>query len=435
MENDSNIVLEGNRRTAIYQMFLDRRLVPKAFERIFPYPNTALIKEISAIPVDIVQSREEAMPYLAARHIEGVRQWSSVSKWRISYNYYLEGKSAREIADILMLSPSDTKKYICNYKILERGIKAGKWDNVETKKLTLLSIEPDKLIRIFRTKQATSLLNLIFDEDFNLVSNISFITKERLDKIIIGFTRKAFIDKTLNTRSSINDEHIISFIRKIIPEIKQNGSTLTPGEKQDPIEDQSNQQATQPLEPTSPNTNSNSPHLLQPSSPPPKPSGKQLPYFFEGLDSSHLDPNNQESHGLLQICKEISIFSRKRMVAEFPICGAFLIRGLIEQAFKYYSKSHKNINNNKNIWAEISSGKDPQLKDIIGKYSNRSYAANYISDHNILDYIVDVFSDYKSTASPLNWVIHDPSNYLLTSDKLLSLPKGGLLAIINYLLR
>ena len=113
MENDSNIVLEGNRRTAIYQMFLDRRLVPKAFERIFPYPNTALIKEISAIPVDIVQSREEAMPYLAARHIEGVRQWSSVSKWRISYNYYLEGKSAREIADILMLSPSDTKKYIC----------------------------------------------------------------------------------------------------------------------------------------------------------------------------------------------------------------------------------------------------------------------------------------------------------------------------------
>jgi hypothetical protein len=435
-ENNQNIVLEGNRRTAIYQMFLDRSLVPRAYDRLFPYPNTALVDEISSIPVDLVDSRERAMPYLAARHIEGVRQWSSVSKWRISYDYYLQGKSAREIADILMLSPSDTKRFICNYKILDRGISSNTWSKNEREKLTLLTIEPDKLIRIFRTKEATSLLNLSFDEDFNLVSNTKYITKERLDKLITEFTRKAFIDNTLNTRSSIMDVDIIALLRDIIPELSKSNENQSSAETQDksPSQDMQPDPPADYTSTTEADDSSAPPYSPGSNSPPPKTTSRQLPYFFAGLDSSHLDPTNQLCHGLLRLCREISIFSQRRLIADLPVCGAYLTRCLLEQSFKYYSKTHNTLNTGKNIWDQISHGKELKLSEIINTYTNRSSAANFISDSQIRDYLYDNFSDYKSTAAPLNWVIHDPSNYIISTDKLLSLPKGGLLALINYLI-
>lgn len=87
-ENGKNVVLEGNRRTCIYQMFLNRQLIPDNKAKSFPIAKKELISEITKIPVDIVDSRSEAMPYLAARHIEGVEKWSSISKWRISYSTF-----------------------------------------------------------------------------------------------------------------------------------------------------------------------------------------------------------------------------------------------------------------------------------------------------------------------------------------------------------
>ncbi|MDT4761852.1 hypothetical protein [Sphaerochaeta sp. PS] len=433
-ENNENIVLEGNRRTAIYQMFLDRKLVPKSYERIFPHPSAALLDEITTIPIDLVESREQAMPYLAARHIEGVKQWSSVSKWRISYDYYIQGKSSQEIADILMLSSSDTKKFICNYKILNQGISSNIWKDDEKKKLTLLTIEPDKLIRILRTREATSLLNLSFDDDYNLVSNTSYITKQKLDKIIVEFTRKAFIDNTLNTRSSLKDKNIKTLIEEIIPELKQLHLTQS-------ADDSQTKDSTEIFQPdaqvnASPQTDStNKSRTLSPtesSNPPLRPSGKQLPYFFEGLDPSHLDRTNQLCHGLIQICKEIAIISRKRMIEDFPICGAFLTRSLLEYSIKYYSQTHKILNSDKFIWQEIATHDNMKLSVIIERFCKESSISNYVSDKRIQEYFINIFSDYNLTANPLNWVVHDPSSFLLSSESLIMLPRHGLLAIINY---
>ena len=92
-DGENKIVLEGNRRTSIYQMLLDRSLIPLETRASFPIATDRFISEISHIPVDVVASREEAMAFLAARHIVGVEKWSSVSKWRISYEYYRDGSS------------------------------------------------------------------------------------------------------------------------------------------------------------------------------------------------------------------------------------------------------------------------------------------------------------------------------------------------------
>lgn len=429
-EDGENIVLEGNRRTAIYQMFLDRNLVPSAYERVFPYPNQALINEISSIPIDLVESREIAMPYLAARHIEGVRQWSSVSKWRISFDYYQQGKNARDIADILMLSPSDTKKFICNYKILNRGISSSSWTDSEKGQLTLLNIEPDKLIRIFRTRDATSLLNLSFDEDFNLISNTSYITKEKIDKLIIEFTRKAFIENSLNTRSSIYDEGIYSLILNIIPEL--HSESLEPGEEEPADPDPANQPENQPGPEPQPDSPNSSPEP-NPGMPPARPNSRQMPYFFDGLNPSNLNRSNQLCHGLLQICKEISVYSTKRLINDLPSCGAFLIRSLVEQSIIYYSKTHNVSTGDKLIWQEIApDDRTPKLSTIIGKYCREGSAANYIPDTTIRAYFVHVFSNYNNTANPLNWVIHNPSSFMLSPEQLTNLPRAGLLSIINY---
>ena len=79
-------------------MFLNRALIPETYKNSFPIPTKTFIKEIEKIDLDVVNSREEAMAYLAARHIEGFKRWSSMSKWRISYEYYISGMNISEIS-------------------------------------------------------------------------------------------------------------------------------------------------------------------------------------------------------------------------------------------------------------------------------------------------------------------------------------------------
>lgn len=67
---------------------------------------------------------------------------------------------------------------------------------------------------------------------------------------------------------------------------------------------------------------------------------KNLPYFFQGIDYSKLDPNDADSHGVSAVCRELQLFSDKKMVTTYPIASAFLMRSIIEQSIKYYSKKH-----------------------------------------------------------------------------------------------
>jgi len=79
-DGGENIVLEGNRRTCVYQMLLNRELIPAEIRTAFPVAKDEFLKEISKISVDVVNNRQEAMTFLAARHIVGVEKWSSVTK-------------------------------------------------------------------------------------------------------------------------------------------------------------------------------------------------------------------------------------------------------------------------------------------------------------------------------------------------------------------
>ena len=157
---------------------------------------------------------------------------------------------------------------------------------------------------------------------------------------------------------------------------------------------------------------------------------KNLPYFFQGIDYSKLNPNDADSHGVSAVCRELQLFSDRKMVATYPLASAFLVRSIIEQSIKYYSKKHLIQGQNKYIWENIKS--IDQLSKIIKNYNKN--LPNYIVDGIMRQYFVDLFDDYEKSVDPLNWVVHRPAEYQLDANTLVELPRKGLLALINFML-
>ncbi|MCM1214306.1 MAG: hypothetical protein NC331_01470 [Lachnospiraceae bacterium] len=155
-----------------------------------------------------------------------------------------------------------------------------------------------------------------------------------------------------------------------------------------------------------------------------------LPYFFQGINCSKLNPNDADSHGVSAVCRELQLFSDKKMVAMYPLASAFLVRSIIEQSIKYYSKKHMIQGQNKYIWENIKT--IDQLSKIIKNYNNN--LPNYIVNGVMRQYFTDLFGDYEKNIDPLNWVVHRPAEYQLGANALLELPKKGLLALINFML-
>lgn len=155
---------------------------------------------------------------------------------------------------------------------------------------------------------------------------------------------------------------------------------------------------------------------------------RKLPYFFQGIDISHLNPNDIETHGIVEICHELKWFSEKKMVGQLPIAAVFLVRSAIEQSIIYYSKKHRIQGQSKFIWDNI---KDlSKLSKIIDNYKKN--LPNYIIDADMRQYFGVLFNDYEKNVDPLNWVVHRPSEFQLDTNTLIELPKKGLLTLINY---
>lgn len=155
---------------------------------------------------------------------------------------------------------------------------------------------------------------------------------------------------------------------------------------------------------------------------------KNLPYFFLGIDYSHLNPSDADTHGIAEVCSELKYFSEKQLVVKLPIAAVFLIRSAIEQAIIYYSKKHYIQGQNKLIWENIKNLS--KLSKIIENYNKN--LPNYILDTEMRQYFTALFGDYEKNVDPLNWVVHRPAEFQLDTRTLVELPKRGLLTLINF---
>lgn len=157
---------------------------------------------------------------------------------------------------------------------------------------------------------------------------------------------------------------------------------------------------------------------------------RNLPYFFQGINYSRLDPNDADSHGVSAVCRELHLFSDRKLVSTYPIASTFLVRTVIEQAIIYYSKKHSIQGQNKLIWEDIKNL--TKLSKIIEKFKNN--LPNYIVDTTIRQYFTQLFGNYEDNVDPLNWVVHRPAEFRLDASTLIELPRKGLLTIINFLI-
>lgn len=157
---------------------------------------------------------------------------------------------------------------------------------------------------------------------------------------------------------------------------------------------------------------------------------RNLPYFFQGLNYSSLDPNDADTHGVSAVCRELQLFSDKRLVSNYPIASAFLVRALIEQSIIYYSKKHNIQGQNKLIWDNIKN--ISKLSNIIDNYKRNLH--NYITDASMRQYFTTLFGNYQDNVDPLNWVVHKPAEFRLDATTLIELPRKGLLALINFMI-
>lgn len=157
---------------------------------------------------------------------------------------------------------------------------------------------------------------------------------------------------------------------------------------------------------------------------------KNLPYFFLGIDFSHLNPNDADTHGIAEVCSELRYFSEKKLVDKLPIAAVFLVRSAIEQSIIYYSKKHCIQGQSKLIWENIKN--ITKLSKIIENYNKN--LPNYITDTEMRQYFTALFDDYEKNVDPLNWVVHRPAEFQLDTITLVELPKRGLLTLINYLI-
>jgi hypothetical protein len=113
-ENNKYIVVEGNRRVcslkAIHN-FLGNG--------IFASEDKELLKNTQFIDVDVVESRESIQEYLAARHIEGIREWKPEAKRKFYANQYISGKSISQVLEMTPEKRTDVTKYIRQYVFLQ----------------------------------------------------------------------------------------------------------------------------------------------------------------------------------------------------------------------------------------------------------------------------------------------------------------------------
>lgn len=215
-EKDKYIVLEGNRRICACKILMNpnllRNIRPGSIEKIITKNNTK--NNISKISVDVMNSRTEAQSALAAKHIDGIKKWSSISKQKFFVQEFNANKTIDEIKIMTGITKSKIIAGIKNYKIIEYVLNLPSWNQYEKDTyLSLHDIKISRLLRLFNSKtqnlenpKLSELIGLNYDDKYQITTNLK---KEQFDKILHILASAAFIphycEEFKGTRSTYED--------------------------------------------------------------------------------------------------------------------------------------------------------------------------------------------------------------------------------------
>ena len=389
---DAFVVYEGNRRIAAIKMLLD----PSEYSYIGEN-NTRKLVELSSknnIPKEFlcyVTDEKEALFIMERRHLgedngRGIKNWGAREKGKFGV---LQGKKKT----MPFLLEKYSRQYLDGFEI--------------TTVLPYTTLD-----RIFNKKSIKDKIGLDVNDE-------STYTKERMQLVSDAATwivnqaaqEAQSVTRVFNTKEEI-ENRLLPWIESYdLSKIENKGTGKTDRTNKKTKENEENNNKKRALRGTGSKNN--------------------LPYFFQGLKYGQLDPNNQDTHGVSAVCKELQLFSERKLVSDFPIAATFLVRSLIEQALIYYAKKHFVQGQNKKISDCLNV--DDKLSNIVKNYKKN--LSNYIEDKSIRQYFNDLFDNYEETVDPLNWVIHRTAAYRMDSKTLIELPQKVLLTVINYLLK
>ena len=216
-EGGKYIVLEGNRRVCACKILLNPRLLanrkPATIGTIESTVTESLKEAIKKISVDIMPNRISAQSSLAAKHIEGIKRWSTISKYKFVSLEFDAGRSIEEISRITGLSKSKIKSGLKEYRLIDYALRLDYWTNHEREKyLDLQEIKTSRFTRLFSAKtydenklKLRDIIGLDYNEDFQILTNLD---KESFDNIIFIIAQAAFNPEycpEFNTRSTYED--------------------------------------------------------------------------------------------------------------------------------------------------------------------------------------------------------------------------------------
>ncbi len=432
-ENGQYVVLEGNRRVCCCKMLLNPSNVPDNHKNKIKTISSETRLNISIIEVDVIASREIAKKYLAARHINGVKNWSTIAKMNFVSEEFANGNTLENIAEITSLSMTEIRKHLRNDSLIKYGILAGKWTKDESECLQLTKIEPDKYLRIF-SSGAKNILKMYFDNSF--IPHSTCFSDKDLYTILARFIRGAFIDESIDTRNMSFARPDGNLYKQIEDIIKKYDNANTDDSNQ---KNENKEEASQEKNPEAKGNNdekkeysysydqTNS-HENQAN----KSNTKNLP-LFGALNTSAIDNKNHKNRGIIFITNEIIRFSKYPLnLKNYPIAAAMLTRCLIENTLVYYLQQRNEYDKLLRRFDYKSS--NIKLSDIVKYYIKSESNLFDTNSDNVKSRFNKLFKDYNDTANPLNWVVHQLNAFKLSAETLQTMVDEGLFDVIQYML-
>ena len=227
-ENGKWIVLEGNRRICACKILMNPQLLANrrlaSVDKIALLMNSELKQALTVIDVDVMRSRLEAQSSLAAKHIDGIKRWSTISKHKFFALEFDAGKSIEEISMITGVSLVKIKTGLKEYRIIDYVLKLPFWTQEEREEyLNLHEIKTTRLTRLFSAKPSKGdgkrlreIIELDYDDNYFIKTSLA---KDVFDKILHIVAQAAFIPDYASgfngTRSTYEDiPQLMQFLEK-----------------------------------------------------------------------------------------------------------------------------------------------------------------------------------------------------------------------------
>lgn len=217
-ENGRWVVLEGNRRICACKILLKPSLLVNkrlaSLDKIALLVNDKLKRSLSIVNVDVMKNRLEAQSSLAAKHINGIKRWSTISKHKFFALEFDAGKSIKEISIITGMSETKIKTGLKEYRIIDYVLRLPFWSSKEREMyLNLQEIKTTRLTRLFSAKPSKpegkrlkEIIDLDYDDNYFIKSSLA---KDVFDKILYIVAQAAFVPNYASdfygTRSTYED--------------------------------------------------------------------------------------------------------------------------------------------------------------------------------------------------------------------------------------